>query len=140
MNLMPTVKFLYATMPASLRAHEVECPSALRTQRAQSLGLWELNKRRRIHQGYPRLLGITRNCPGSLFRSFFHYRHGTPFFKVFGVNLGPTCLPTWRQNPPKIVPRGVQMPSQIASYLTCVFFYFGSKPLGLKFGWFWASN
>ena len=38
------------------------------------------------------------------------------FFPDFGTNLNPTCLPTWPQNPPKIVPRGLQISSQLASY------------------------
>ena len=36
-------------------------------------------------------------------------------------NLGPTCPPTWRQNPTKIVPGGVQMPSQLSSLFRCPF-------------------
>ena len=44
-----------------------------------------------------------------------------PFFPDFGANLGPTCLPTWLQNPPKIIPRGLQIPSQLASYFRCLF-------------------
>ena len=38
-----------------------------------------------------------------------------PSFSDFGANLVPTCLPTWTQNPPKSVPRGLQIPSQLAS-------------------------
>ena len=38
-----------------------------------------------------------------------------PILSDFGANLAPTCLPTWTQNPPKSVPRGFQIPSQLAS-------------------------
>ena len=44
-----------------------------------------------------------------------------PFFPDFGANLASTCLPTWSQNPPKTVSRGIQIPSQLASYFRCLF-------------------
>ena len=38
-----------------------------------------------------------------------------PSFSDFGANLAPTWLPTWAQNRPKIDPRAIQNPSQLAS-------------------------
>ena len=57
------------------------------------------------------------------------------FFIDCGANLGPTCLPTWHQNPPKIDPRGSQIPSQLALYFRCLF-YRSWEPLGWIFGGF----
>ena len=37
------------------------------------------------------------------------------YFFDFGANLGSTWRPTRTQNPPKTVPRGLQIPSQLAS-------------------------
>ena len=51
-----------------------------------------------------------------LFSMIFWTSSWDPNFSDFGVNLGPTWLPTWCQNPSKFVARGVQIPSQLASY------------------------
>ena len=45
----------------------------------------------------------------------FWHRFGTPIFFNFGPNLAPTWPPTWAPNRPKIDPRAIQNPSQLAS-------------------------
>ena len=46
------------------------------------------------------------------FRAHFFTSSWDPHFSDFGANLAPFCLPTW----PKIGPRAIQNPFQLASY------------------------
>ena len=52
-----------------------------------------------------------------------------PQFSRFWCQLGPNLGPTWRQNRPKIDPRGLQISTQIASWFRC--------PFGSIFDRFW---
>ena len=64
---------------------------------------------------------LRRTCVGGanylrlLFFQYFLMSSWHRIFSDFGANLAPTCPPTWSQNPSKIVPRGIQNPSQLAS-------------------------
>ena len=90
------------------------------------------------------LKGQDPSRPAWLEKVIFHYfllLFRCPNFSDFDAILAPTCLPTWTQNPPKSVPRGLQIPSQLASCFECLFLsILGSSwidfwwVLGLKLG------
>ena len=62
-----------------------------------------------------RILGPCRAVSRDFWMTIFLTSSWTFHFSVFGVNLAPSWLPTWLQNRPKIGPRAIQNPSQLAS-------------------------
>ena len=64
---------------------------------------------------------FSRTLSHGRFRGYFFDIVLRPQFSQFWCQLESNLAPTWRQNRPKIVPRGLQIPTQIASGFRCPF-------------------